>query len=721
MKYCKIICICAVIIALICCALPFAACNKQHTHNWVVKSDAAEHWEECVDDGELSELGKESHYDQNNDGLCDYCARKMVNGEHQHSFGSWQSNEAMHWQQCSCGEQTQQGSHIDANSDGKCDVCDRQLKSEHQHSFGSWQSNYSRHWKECVCGERTEEGSHGDDNGDNVCDVCGLQLSTQHEHTFTLNYDQTSHWRQCTCGAVSDVVAHTYNTAGKCTVCGYVKSSSQHTHNYVTIRDANQHWQRCTICGEITTKTDHSIAGNYLCSCGYAFDAPANGGETKNYWIIGTFTDNRTDGTGWGETHNAQWQFHRLVARDSSNRTQYVFERVFNVGDAFKIVNDAGSGYWDGEINASHVSADAKQYLSGNGTDNIAFIGQSGYYRIVLQVSGGSVSVDCQLVYAEEGGIVTPHEHSYSLFWSNDETAHWHSATCEHVELKQDMGNHTFDGIFCTVCGYKKPHVCVPSDDWARSETQHWRKCALCGEIIDGTLADHDGVPCSDCGYEMAISDGLKYELNAEQNGYNVVGYDYYAMGTSVRIPDSYNKLPVVGITNKAFMNCDKIQSVIIPDSVTLVDAYSFAYCYSLQRVTLGSGVKTIGASAFAYTGITNISLPAALQTIGSGAFEYSHLSSVTIPAQVTYIGSFAFRNSMGSSSENRPSLTSVKFENNVGWKVYPLDYDWDPTVSGTDISVTDEALNAHNMIVTHNPAVEGMDGYAQYIWVRNN
>ncbi len=38
----------------------------------------------------------------------------------------------------------------------------------------------------------------------------------------------------------------------------------------------------------------------------------------------------------------------------------------------------------------------------------------------------------------------TTHTHTYSTEWSNDETNHWHAATCEHTSEKKDIAVHTY-------------------------------------------------------------------------------------------------------------------------------------------------------------------------------------------------------------------------------------------------------------------------------------
>lgn len=105
------------------------------------------------------------------------------------------------------------------------------------------------------------------------------------------------------------------------------------------------------------------------------------------------------------------------------------------------------------------------------------------------------------------------------------------------------------------------------------------------------------------------------------------------------------------------FEGCTGLEEIELPASLTEVtgelDAGGlpagglFEGLYNLKRVTFAenSNCLEIGASAFAETGITSITIPASVTTIGRNAFEGSALREIVIPRTVTSIGAYAFAN----------------------------------------------------------------------------
>jgi len=110
----------------------------------------------------------------------------------------------------------------------------------------------------------------------------------------------------------------------------------------------------------------------------------------------------------------------------------------------------------------------------------------------------------------------------------------------------------------------------------------------------------------------------------------------------SITIPDG-----VKSITPETFMNCRSLTSVIM-SGVTIIERQAFHGCDRLDTVMLSNSLTTIEINAFAIcTKLSNITFPENVTSIGDRAFDYcTGLKSITSHARTPpTVGSLVFNN----------------------------------------------------------------------------
>ena len=94
-----------------------------------------------------------------------------------------------------------------------------------------------------------------------------------------------------------------------------------------------------------------------------------------------------------------------------------------------------------------------------------------------------------------------------------------------------------------------------------------------------------------------------------------------------------------------AFAGDTGLKEIILPNSITSINEYSFMYCTNLSNITIPEKVTNIGVQAFyACKNLKEIILPNSITSINKNSFTYcTNLSSITIPEKVTNIDFQAF------------------------------------------------------------------------------
>ena len=123
-------------------------------------------------------------------------------------------------------------------------------------------------------------------------------------------------------------------------------------------------------------------------------------------------------------------------------------------------------------------------------------------------------------------------------------------------------------------------------------------------------------------GESKVINHGEYIFYNYDGTNYLV---SYSCNATELILPESFNG-ESYAIYNKAFYNCNSLNSVTIPDSVTSIGERAFQNCSSLTSVTIPDSVTSIGDSAFYYCeNLTSVTIPDSVTSIGREAFDYCY------------------------------------------------------------------------------------------------
>ena len=162
-----------------------------------------------------------------------------------------------------------------------------------------------------------------------------------------------------------------------------------------------------------------------------------------------------------------------------------------------------------------------------------------------------------------------------------------------------------------------------------------------------------------------------------DANRATITGYSGNA--TALYIPGEIDGHEVVAIGDRAFQNRTDLRTVMIPDSVTEIEAYSFNNCTNLSNVTLSKSLKYMGGRAFgSCEKITQIEIPKSLDNCGNSGYASYHgpfgacsgLKKITFEEGTTEISSGLFRGCTGLEEINIPdSVTEIEsssFEDSI-------------------------------------------------------
>ena len=235
----------------------------------------------------------------------------------------------------------------------------------------------------------------------------------------------------------------------------------------------------------------------------------------------------------------------------------------------------------------------------------------------------------------------------------NEKYTHNHDLRIDEV-VQPTCTKEGYTKYTCTTCGFKARGDYVPA---LQIGGHNYVNC-ICTECNDFLIN------------ETADTVTLKYTKTADENGNDI----YIVTGVTadseyIKIPSTYNGVPVTKIADEAFSNLLALKHIIIPESIVSVGNAAFKHCLNLISVTILGNELSIGKEVFwdchnlksvsfssiteindyAFLGcesIENVILSDNITVIGVHAFgDCYNLKSITIPISVTEILHGAFWN----------------------------------------------------------------------------
>ena len=150
-----------------------------------------------------------------------------------------------------------------------------------------------------------------------------------------------------------------------------------------------------------------------------------------------------------------------------------------------------------------------------------------------------------------------------------------------------------------------------------------------------------------------------------DANRATITGYSGNA--TALYIPDEIDGHEVVAIGDSAFENRTDLRTVMIPDSVTEIEAYSFNNCTNLSNVTLSKNLESMGSSVFGNCdGLTQIEIPKSLEScdISYGSYgpfrDCDKLKKVKFEEGTTVIATMLFHHCTGIEEIEIPDTVTI-------------------------------------------------------------
>lgn len=151
--------------------------------------------------------------------------------------------------------------------------------------------------------------------------------------------------------------------------------------------------------------------------------------------------------------------------------------------------------------------------------------------------------------------------------------------------------------------------------------------------VITAPIAEKEYVDCKDIEEVIIENDCGIYEIP-----------DYAFLGCenlkSVKLPEGLKKIGF-----QAFSECSGLETINFPSSIEDIGSNSFTYCTMLNNLVFPDGLKHIGHNAFSFcTSLERVKLPSSIEELESYAFsDCDSLREASLPANGNLLGELIF------------------------------------------------------------------------------
>lgn len=160
---------------------------------------------------------------------------------------------------------------------------------------------------------------------------------------------------------------------------------------------------------------------------------------------------------------------------------------------------------------------------------------------------------------------------------------------------------------------------------------------------------------------QTPADENASYEdIILDEEGLRKLGITDKKSLTTLNIPATFNTFigtvyRITKIGDSVFKDCDKLETVTIPDTVTEIGNGAFYACKSLKSVNIPNDVTKINDMVFCgCSSLKKIIIHNKIREIGNYAFaDCDLLENVLLPDSLIVIGDFAFRNCINAFKDN--------------------------------------------------------------------